>query len=275
MALDTATVSSWIGSRLLAATAILGSAVAGAAADYKTGTCQTPTIDTPPSATSPASPHDPYTPALGWQTRQPSLICESYFRVQDGEKAALSGDRKWLAETGCIIVQGGLRLVLLDTPDYRFSGAWRARLYDLSGDSRDVYLRSVDAVGFASAGTYKSEKEAQIAVLEMKRRYKRHHERDSDLPHRIMPFGPERVKLWIGPGVRWELYNFCDDVQEDKETVTEMTARNKREQEARSLRLFEAIRKGEPLPKPESLPKSEWLPKARGRHLNCEMPSKQ
>ena len=179
------------------------------AVDYKT---ETSTIDTPPP---PASPPDPYNPALGWQTRQPSLICESYFRVQDGEKAALSGDKKWLTETGCIIVQqGGLRLVLLGTPpDPSSIGVWRARLYDgLSGDSRDVYLRSVDAVGFASAGTYKSEKEAQIALAEMRRRYKSVHKQGSDLPHRIMPLGPERVKLWIGPGSRSDLFYFCNAV---------------------------------------------------------------
>jgi len=155
---------------LLAATAILGSAAAGAT-DYKAGTWQTPTINTPPLATAPASPPDPYNPGLGWQTRQPSLICESYFRVKDGEKAALSGDKRWLAETGCIIGPGGLRLVLLDTPDYKVSDAWRARLYGLGSDSRDVYLRSVDAVGFANAGTHKSEKDAQIALAEMNRRW--------------------------------------------------------------------------------------------------------
>jgi hypothetical protein len=181
-----------------------------AAADFKTGTS---TIDAPPA---PASPPDPYNPALGWQTRQPSLICDSYFRVQDGAKAALSGDKKWLAETGCIIVQGGLRLIPLDMPaspfyDAGVRTAWRARLYGLSGDSGDsgdsldVYLRWIDVVGFANGGTYKSEKEAQIALVAMKRLNK-----DSDLGHRIMPFGPERVKLWIGPGDRYTLFYFCD-----------------------------------------------------------------
>jgi hypothetical protein len=174
------------------------------AADYKTGTS---TIDIPPA---PASPPDLYNPALGWQTRQPSLICDSYFRVQDGAKAALSGDKQWLAETGCIIVQGGLRLIPLDMPaspfyDAGIRTAWRARLYGLSGDSLDVYLRWIDVVGFANGGTYKSEKEAQMALVAMKRLNK-----GSDLEHRIMPFGPERVKLWIGPGDRYTLFYFCD-----------------------------------------------------------------
>jgi hypothetical protein len=243
-------VSSWIGRTLLAGAMIVGNAVAAEAADY--------------------NPH------IGWQTRQPSLICESYFRVTDGEKAALSGDKKWLAETGCIIAAGGLRLVLLDTPNYKVSHAWRARLYGFGDDSRDVYLRSVDAVGFADAGTYKSEKEALTVLAEMKRRFKRQYERESDLPHRINPTGPEHVerwedvKLWIGPGEYDALDNFCSAAQDDKETSAEWTARSKRESDE-YVRALGKWQPGQPSPKQAG----HIGPLKRGHHLNCKVPSKQ
>jgi hypothetical protein len=32
---------------------------------------------------------------------------------------------------------------------------------------------------------------------------------ESDLPYRIAPFGPEQVKLWIGPGAFVEFDTFC------------------------------------------------------------------
>lgn len=249
---------------------IVGSAVAAGAADYKTGLGSPRTIDTPPSPTVPALPPDPYNPGLGWQTRQPSLICESYFRVKDGEKAALSGDKKWLAETGCTIVPGGLRLVLLDTPDYKVSYAWRARLYGIGGDSRDVFLRSVDAVGFADAGVHNSEKEALTVLAEMRHRFKRQRERDSDLPHRIVPFGPERVKLWIGPGEYYALDSFCSAAQEDRETSAEWTARSKRESDEYNRALMK-WQPGQPSPKQAG----NVGPLKRGHRLKCEVPSKQ
>jgi hypothetical protein len=151
--------------------------------------------------------------------------------VKDGEKAALSGDRKWLTETGCIIGAGGLRLVLIDTPDYKISQVWRGRLYGSGGDSADVYIRSVDVIGFASGGTFGSEKNAQAALSEMKRRYKRTHKRDSDIPYRIAQFGPEKVKLWIGPDTPAKLDLFCSAASENHETTDEWLLRKKRESE--------------------------------------------
>lgn len=212
---------------------------------------------------------DDYKPALGWQTRQPSLLCDSYFRVKDGEKAAIANDQKWLTETGCIIARGGLRLVLLDTSDR--ADAWRARVYGLfGGDGRDVYLRQIDAVNFANAGTYKSEKEAELSLVEMKRRFKRQTSRDSDLRHRIEPFGPEKVKLWIGPGEYYALSNFCREAQEDKETQEEWMARSKRESEAYSRAIVNTP-VGQPLPKQTS----GIGPRTRGARLSCEVPARQ
>jgi hypothetical protein len=230
----------------LFATTIVGNSVAAEAADYN--------------------------PGLGWQTRQPSLICESYFRVKDGEKAALSGDKKWLAETGCTKAPGGLRLVLLDTPDYKVSDAWRARLYDgLGGDSTDVYLRSVDAVGFADAGTHNSEKEALTILAEMSRRFKRHDAQAHDLPHRIVPFGPTRVKLWIGPGEYYELDNFCSAAQEDRETSDEALARIKREGDEYYVVEWQP---GQPLRLPDRSHAASSIGPKRGHRLNCKVPSK-
>ena len=65
---------------------------------------------------APAQPANFYDPALGWQTRQSAVVCASYFRVEDGVKAAAAGDEKWLAETGCVIALGGLRLIPINAP---------------------------------------------------------------------------------------------------------------------------------------------------------------
>src|SRR5205809_6735844 len=73
---------------------------------------------------------DIYDPSIPWQTRDGSLLCQSYFAIKDGEAAARAGDQNWLKQTGCIFARGGLKIVLIDAPyNPRGSdGIWRGRI---------------------------------------------------------------------------------------------------------------------------------------------------
>src|SRR6266850_5571698 len=77
---------------------------------------------------------DEYDPTLGWQTRRGALICGNYFAINDGEAAARKGDEKWLKEVDCLIVNGGLKLTIIqEAPFASDTDIWRARLQPPNG----------------------------------------------------------------------------------------------------------------------------------------------
>jgi hypothetical protein len=223
-------------------------------AEYKTGSWDLPkqstTISAPP-------PPDPYDPSIGWQTHSPSLICSDYFRVKDGETAAINNDRKWLNETGCYVGRGGFRLVLIEAPDFKVSTIWRARLYPPGEEGRNIYLRYMDAVNFAKGGIFKSAQDAEKAFAEMNRRYKRVQNREPKLAHRTIDEDGKK-RLLIGPGSYFDLYYFCSAAHEDKETTEDWLARNKKASEEFS----------------KTLQFKELPPPKLGPNLQCDVPER-
>jgi hypothetical protein len=53
---------------------------------------------------------------LGWQTREPTLFCYSYFAIREAQQAARAQDGNWLKELKCGFVPGGIKLTVIPEP---------------------------------------------------------------------------------------------------------------------------------------------------------------
>lgn len=73
-----------------------------------------------------------------------SVLCRAPFQIDEGEKAALSMDEKWLKESGCILAGRGLRVKRISTRSTDIAAPWEVRVY------------SKDGTGFTLWGSYKS-----------------------------------------------------------------------------------------------------------------------
>jgi hypothetical protein len=95
----------------------------------------------------------------GWQTRQPSLICVSYFAIYEAAQAAKAGDSGWLKELNCGLVRGGIKLIIIPQPPQNYEAEiYRVRLMPANMEPVTVYIQNVDAVHYVSGGKYKTKK---------------------------------------------------------------------------------------------------------------------
>jgi hypothetical protein len=160
------------------------------------------------------SPEGDYKPELGWQIRQSSLLCDSYSAIQEAEAAIRARDEKWLERTGCVVVRGGLRLVLIRAPYLKDTAAiWQARVYPKNTEEGlNVYLKEYSAVSFARRPKSRSAAQAEAAFQEMNKLNNRYVTKS--MPHMITKDG-DGYRLFIGPASYIALADWCFSANPD------------------------------------------------------------
>lgn len=63
-----------------------------------------------------------------------AVLCSSPFSLDEGFKAAQSGDAKWLKDAGCLVAQTGLKAIRISTPvSSQDRGPWQVRVTAVDG----------------------------------------------------------------------------------------------------------------------------------------------